>query len=38
MVLVLAQVEAELGDLEDEDQKDFSDGLGVSIDNCDFAE
>jgi len=34
MVLVSAQVEAELGDLEDEDRKDFLDSLGVSIDDC----
>jgi GTP-binding protein YchF len=34
VVLVSAQVEAELVDLEPEDKVDFLDALGVSIDNC----
>lgn len=34
VVLVSAQVEAELVDLELEDKVDFLDALGVSIDNC----
>ena len=34
MVLVSAQVEAELVDLDDEDRTDFLDSLGVSVDDC----
>ena len=34
MVLVSAQVEAELVDLDDEDRADFLDSLGVGVDDC----